>query len=177
MKTSYASLIVIGAMLLSARAADVTTKISNVHLCCTSCVNLAEKTVADKAPGAKAAADQDAETVTLTGPDTATVQKAADALVKAGFFGKSSNPDIKISADTGAKGQMVQKLDVSGVHLCCSKCAKSVTEALKDVPGVKGIKGVEKNAKTFQVTGEFKDSDVFAALQKAGLTGKAGTGD
>jgi Fe2+ or Zn2+ uptake regulation protein len=173
MKTSFASLVVIGAMLLSARAADVTAKISSVHLCCSSCVNLAEKTVADKAPGAKAVADQDAEAITLTGPDIATVQKAADALVKAGFFGKSGNPDIKISADTGAKGQMVQTLEVSHVHLCCNSCVKAV----KDVPGVKATTGIAKNAKTFQVTGDFKDSDVFAALQKAGLTGKVGAGD
>ena len=177
MKTSFASLVVIGAMLLSARAADVTAKISSVHLCCSSCVNLAEKTVADKAPGAKAVADQDAEAITLTGPDIATVQKAADALVKAGFFGKSGNPDIKISADTGAKGQMVQTLEDSHVHICCNSCVKAVNAALKDVPGVKATTGIAKNAKTFQVTGDFKDSDVFAALQKAGLTGKVGAGD
>jgi copper chaperone CopZ len=119
-------------------------------------------------------ADQEEETVTLTGQDAATVQKAADALVKAGFFGKSSNADIKISADTGAKGEKVQTLDVSDVHLCCGKCVKTVNDALNAVPGVKGTSGVAKNAKTFQVTGNFKDSDVFAALHKVGLTGKAG---
>ncbi|HXR08136.1 MAG TPA: heavy-metal-associated domain-containing protein [Candidatus Acidoferrum sp.] len=177
MKSSLACLFAVGAVLLSARAADVTTKISDVHLCCKGCVTAAEKTVADKAPGAKAVADQDAETITLTGPDTATVQKAADALVKAGFFGKSSNAAIKISAETGAKGQMVQTLDVSNVHICCNSCVKAINKALKEVPGVKDTKGVEKNAKTFQVTGNFKDSDVFTALQKAGLTGKAGAGN
>jgi hypothetical protein len=31
-----------------------------------------------------------------------------------------------------------------------------------------------KGAKSFEVTGDFKDSDVFDALQKAGLTGKVG---
>ncbi len=177
MKSSIACFFAVGAVLLSARAADVTTKISDVHLCCDGCVKVAEKTVADKAPGAKAVADKDAETITLTGPDTATVQKAADALVKAGFFGKSSNAAIKISAETGAKGQMVQTLDVSNVHICCNSCVKAINKALKDVPGVKDTKGVEKNAKTFQVTGDFKDSDVFTALQKVGLTGKAGAAD
>jgi hypothetical protein len=29
-----------------------------------------------------------------------------------------------------------------------------------------------KNAETFEVKGDFKPTDVFAALQKAGLTGK-----
>ena len=173
MKSVFACLFAVGAMLVSASAADVTTKITDVHLCCKSCVNAAGKAVADNAPGAKAVADQEEETITLTGPDNATVQKAADALVKAGFFGKSSNPAIKITSDTGAKGQKVQTLDVSNVHLCCAKCVKAVNEALTAVPGVKETTAA-KGAKTFQVKGDFKDSDVFAALQKAGLTGKAG---
>jgi len=174
MKSAFACLFAMGAMLVSARAADVTTKITDVHLCCKSCVTLAQKSVADNVPGATAVADQESDTITVTGPDTATVQKAADALVKAGFFGKSSNADIKISAVTGATGQQVQTLDVSNVHLCCPKCAKAVTDAISAVPGVKSTSGVVKDAKTFQVKGDFKDSDVFAALQKTGLTGKAG---
>jgi copper chaperone CopZ len=174
MKSAFACLFAMGAMLVSARAADVTTKITDVHLCCKSCVTLAQKSVADNVPGATAVADQESDTITVTGPDTATVQKAADALVKAGFFGKSSNADIKMSTDTGAKGAQVKTLDVSNVHICCPSCAKAVTNAVMAVPGVKATKGVAKDAKTFQVTGDFKDSDVFAALQKAGLTGVAG---
>jgi copper chaperone CopZ len=174
MKSAFACLFAMGALLVSARAADVTTKITDVHLCCKSCVNLAQKTVADNVPGATAVADQETDTITVTGPDTATVQKAANALVKAGYFGKSSNMDIKITANTGATGQQVQTLDVSNVHLCCPKCAKAVTDALTAVPGVTSTSGVAKDAKTFQVKGSFKDSDVFAALQKVGLTGKAG---
>jgi len=174
MKSAFSCLFAVAAMLVSARAADVTAKITDVHLCCQSCVTLAQKAVADNVPGATAVADREADTITLTGPDTATVQKAAAALVKAGYFGKSSNPDIKISSDTGAKGQQVQTLDVSNVHLCCAKCVKAVTDALTAVPGVKTTTGVAKDAKTFQVKGDFKDSDVFAALQKVGLTGKAG---
>jgi copper chaperone CopZ len=176
MKSVLACLLAAGAMLVSARAADVTTKLTGVHLCCKTCVTLAQKAVTDGAPGATAVIDQEAETISLTGPDAATVQKAADALVKAGYFGKSSNADIKINSDTGAKGQQVQTLDVSNVHLCCPKCATAVTKAVAAVPGVKATTGVVKDAKSFQVTGDFKDSDVFAALQKAGLTGIVGTG-
>jgi copper chaperone CopZ len=174
MKSALACLLAAGAMLVSARAADVTTKITDVHLCCQACVTGAQKAVTDNAPGVKAVADQAGETITLTGPDVPAVQKAADALVKAGYFGKSSNADIKIISNTGAKGQQVQSLDVSNVHICCPKCAKAVTDAVAAVPGVKATTGVVKNAKSFQVTGDFKDSDVFAALQKAGLTGVAG---
>jgi len=143
-----------------------------VHLCCPSCVKGVAKAVAG-IEGVKATADQDAESVEITGPDKAALQKAADALVKAGYFGESSDPGIKMDSSTGAKGVKVQSLKVEGVHLCCGKCVKAVNAALKDVPGVTG-NTAEKNAKSFTVTGDFNDADVFAALQKTGLTGKAG---
>ena len=101
------------------------------------------------------------------------MQKAADALVAAGYFGKSSNPDIKVATDTGAKGEKVQSLKVEDVHLCCGKCVKAVNTALESVPGVKANTAT-KGAKSFEVTGDFNDQEVFAALQKAGLTGHAG---
>ena len=88
--------------------------------------------------GLTATADEDAGTVTLTGPDTATVQKGADALVAAGFFGKSSDATIKLNAETGAKNQKVQSIRIKGLHLCCGKCVKTVNEVLGTVPGVTG---------------------------------------
>jgi copper chaperone CopZ len=101
------------------------------------------------------------------------VQKAVDALIKGGYWGESSDANIKISSSTGAKGDKVQALKVQGVHLCCAKCVKAVHKALADVPGVTGDTAA-KGAESFNVTGDFKDSDVFAALRKAGLTGSAG---
>ncbi len=65
----------------------------------------------------------------------------------------------------------MQKLQVNGVHLCCAKCVKAVDETLKAVPGVTGDTAA-KGAKSFDVTGDFNDQDVMAALQKAGFTGK-----
>jgi len=161
---------VAAALSLSARAADVTVKISDVHICCQSCEKAIDKIVAG-VPGATVAVDQDAGAVTLTAADTATVQKAADALVAGGFYGKSSDPSIKINADTGAKDQKVQSLKIKGVHLCCGHCVKSLNEALATVPGVTGNTAA-KGAKTFEVTGDFNDKAVFDALQKAGFTGK-----
>jgi copper chaperone CopZ len=128
------------------------------------------KAVAD-VNGLTAKADEDAGTVTLTGPDTATVQKGADALVAAGFFGKSSDPSVKVNSDTGAKNQKVQSIKIEGLHLCCGKCVKAVNEVLTTVPGVTGNTAA-KGAKSFEVTGDFNDKDVFDALQKAGLTGQ-----
>ena len=172
MKVTALSFISACALLASAGAADYSAKLSEVHLCCKGCVNGAEKAVSS-VPGATATADQDSGSVTITAPDLATAQKAANALVKAGYFGKSSDPELKLNARTGAKGQKVQTLQVEGVHLCCAKCVKAVDRAAKSVAGVKE-QTATKGAKSFEVTGDFDDKELFAALQKEGLTGKVG---
>jgi len=172
MKNLFASAILGLALAFSAQAADVSVKLTDVHLCCQSCVKGVQKAVG-QVPGVTAEADMDEGTVNLIGPDTATVQKAVDALTSAGYFGKSSNASIKVNADTGAKDQKVQSLQVEGVHLCCGKCVKSVNEALGTVSGVT-TNTATKGVKSFTVTGDFNDKQVFDALQKAGLTGKAG---
>jgi periplasmic mercuric ion binding protein len=172
MKSLLFSLVALLALAPLTRAADVTVTLSKVHMCCGKCVNIAQKTVA-LVDGASAVADKTNQTVVITASDLATAQKAVDALINAGFFGECKDEGIKINADTGAKGDKVQTLKVKGVHLCCPSCVKAVNKALKDVPGVTGntaAKGVE----VFEVTGDFKDSDVFDALQKAGLTGTVG---
>ena len=158
------------AFVMAAKAAELTVTITDVHICCQSCVKGVAKAVAD-VKDLTAKADQDAGTVTLTGPDTATVQKGADALVAAGFYGKSSDPAIKLSTQTGAKNQKVQSIKIEGLHLCCGKCVDSVNHVLGNVPGVTGNTAA-KGAKSFEVTGNFNDKDVFDALQKAGLTGQ-----
>jgi copper chaperone CopZ len=171
MKNLIATVITTLAFSLSTWAGETTVKLTDVHLCCPSCVKGVKKTV-EGVPGATASANQDDGTVTLNGPDTATVQKAADALVAAGYFGKSSDPAIKLSAETGARNQNVKSLEVENVHLCCGKCVKAVNTALGDVKGVTGNTAT-KGAKSFTVNGDFNDKEVFTALQKNGLTGQA----
>jgi periplasmic mercuric ion binding protein len=170
MKSTVAVLMTALALAGSLSAAETTVKLTKVHLCCDGCVAGVQKAVGTVA-GVTAAVEKGAGAVALTGPDQETVQKAADALVEAGYFGKSADAEVKLKSDTGAKGEKVESLKIEGVHLCCGKCVKAVDEALKKVPGVKSHTA-EKGAKTFEVTGEFNDKDVFAALQKAGLTGK-----
>lgn len=157
------------AFALATQAAETVSKISEVHLCCKGCVNGVQKAVGE-VEGAKAEVDADSGTVTLSGSDAATVQKAADALVKAGYFGKAES-GVKLDASTGATDQKVQSLRVEGVHLCCGKCVKAVDRAVKSVPGAKDHNAV-KGAKSFEVTGDFNDKEMFTALQKEGLTGK-----
>ena len=157
------------ALALTAVAHAESTKITNVHLCCPACVKGVEKAVAD-IKGVTADVDKDAETVTLTG-DQASVQKAANALVQAGYFGKSSDSSVKLSADSGAQGKKVHSLKLEGVHLCCGKCVSTVDKAVKSVDGVKEHTA-KKNAESFEVTGDFNDKEVVDALHKAGLSAK-----
>ena len=155
----------------SAQAADTATvKLSDVHLCCNSCVKGVEKAVS-RVSGVTAACDKEAGTVTVTAPDKVSAKMAVKALVAAGYFGTSSDPDLKPKAKSGAKDQKVQTLKVTGVHLCCNKCVTSVNDALAKVPGVKGNTAA-KNAESFDITGDFNAKDAFVALNKAGLSGK-----
>jgi mercuric ion binding protein len=158
--------------LAPAALAEFTVTLSNVHLCCSSCVKGVDKATATVG-GAAAKSDRDADTVTITAPDKATAQKAVDALVAAGYFGTSSDPAIKVDPTTGAKDATVESLTITGLHLCCNKCVEAVNDVLEKVPGVKANTAV-KSAASFDVTGSFNEKDVFNALQQAGLTGKAG---
>jgi copper chaperone CopZ len=170
MKSILLSIVAALCLAQVAQAADATVTISDVHLCCGKCLVGVTNAVSGVS-GATAVADKESKTVVITAADTATVQKAADALIAAGYFGTSSSPDIKINSDTGAKGAKVQTLTIENVHLCCPKCVKAVNAILKDVPGVT-TNTATKGAKEFTVTGDFTDSDVMNALQKGGLTGK-----
>ena len=168
MKKLFAPLALGLVLTLSASAADVT--LSGVHICCGSCVKGVNAAVAG-VTGLTAKVDEDAGKVVLTADDSATLQKGVDALTTAGFFGTSSDPAIKVNASTGAKNQKVQTLTITGLHLCCGHCVKTVNEILSGVPGVTGNTAA-KGANSFDVTGDFNDKDVFDALQKAGLTGQ-----
>ncbi len=172
MKSAFVCLLAGLTLAGSAFAADVTVKLSDVHLCCPSCVKLAQNTVTNLS-GVSAVASQEDDTITITGPDKASLQKAADELIAAGYFGTSSDADIRITSKTGAMNMKKTTIDVSNVHLCCQKCVNAVNKMLTNIPGVEKTTAA-KGAKTFTVTGNFNDSDIFAALQKGGLTGKEG---
>jgi len=169
MNKSILTLVVTAALAAFAQA-ESTVKLTGVHLCCKSCVKGVDKAVG-AVTGVTAASDMDASTVILTAPDTAAAQKAVDALVAAGYYGKSEDAAVKVSSETGAKDAKVTALTVKDVHLCCGKCVKAVNAALAEVKGVTS-NTAEKNATSFEVKGDFNPVDVFSALQKAGLTGK-----
>jgi periplasmic mercuric ion binding protein len=168
MKSFFATTLVALALAGSAYA-DASVKLTDVHLCCQSCVKGVQKAVA-KVPGVKAESDMDDKTISLTAPDAATLQKGVDSLTTAGYYGKSSDAAIKVNAETGAKDVKVEKLKIEDTHLCCGSCVKAVNKALADIPGVTGNTAT-KGATSFEVTGDFNEKAVFDALQKKGLTG------
>jgi mercuric ion binding protein len=168
MKSFFATTIVALALAGSAYA-DSSVKLTDVHLCCQSCVKGVQKAVA-KVPGVKAESDMDEKTISLTAPDAATLQKGVDSLTAAGYYGKSSDAAVKVNGETGAKDIKVEKLKIEDTHLCCGSCVKAVNKALADIPGVTGNTAT-KGATSFEVTGNFNEKAVFDALQKNGLTG------
>lgn len=170
MKTSILTLIATAALATFVRA-ETTVKLSNVHLCCKSCITGVEKAVG-KAKGVTAACDKDGAEITLTAADKAGAQAAVDALVEAGYYGKSSDSGIQLKDITNAKDGKATSLTVTGVHLCCDKCVTAVTKALEKVKGVTSNTAVKK-ATSFEVKGDFNPKELFAALNHAGLTGTA----
>ena len=154
-------------------AADVTVKLTDVHICCGNCVKGVATALAP-VTGVKGVADQKTETITLTAADNTAIQKAVNALTAAGYFGKSSDATIKVDATSGAKDGKAQTLDVTGVHLCCAACVTAVKGALATVDGVKGDT-VAIKATSFTLTGDFDQASIFAALHKIGVTGKVAT--
>ena len=171
MKTSFLTLVATLALASFAQA-ESSVKLTGVHLCCKGCVTGAQEAV-EKVNGASVACNADEKTLTITAPNLAAAQQAVDSLVDAGYFGKSEDASIKVKDTSGAKDAKVGSLNVKDVHLCCKKCVTAVNKALSTVKGVTG-NSAEKGAKTFEVQGEFNAKEVFAALQKEGLTGKAG---
>jgi copper chaperone CopZ len=166
-KLTIASVIAALALVVSAQA-ESSVKLSNLHLCCNSCVKGVEK-AAGTVSGATVAVDKDGGTATITAADKATVQKTVDAIISAGYFGTPSDDGFKATASYGADGK-VSSLKVEGVHLCCKKCVKGVNAALEGVSGYKSTDAVEKQT-SFTITGDVSPKEVMAALNKAGFAG------
>jgi len=150
-------------------AAETTVTVENLHLCCGSCCKGVAKAVGT-VDGAAAKCVQKEGKVTITAPDEATAQKAVDALLAAGYYGKATGATMK--ADSVAAGN-VKSATVSGIHNCCKKCAKAINAVIKSVPGATAE--VEPKAETFTVTGDFDAAKLAEAFNTAGFNVKIET--
>jgi copper chaperone CopZ len=162
------------ASLSFASAAETTVTLSGVHNCCNGCAKgITEAAGKVKDVEVKAAG----RNVMLTGKSKSALKKAVEAILDAGYFGTVGGSDAEKSPGGSAstalapKPKMTKSATVSGLHLCCQKCADAVNTAAKSVAGVTETDAVSK-AKSFNVKGDFDQNALAVALQGAGFNGK-----
>jgi copper chaperone CopZ len=147
--------------------AEVTVKLTNMHICCGGCTKAIVAATKDLA-GAKVEVDQDSEEVTIKAESKEAAQKAVDAIIGAGYHAKTDSADVKIADDSGAKAGNVKRLTVSGAHNCCGACNVAIKGALKGVSGVTADTAKPKQP-SFVVEGDFDAQAVVKALNDAGF--------
>ncbi|MDZ4286481.1 MAG: cation transporter [Prosthecobacter sp.] len=153
-------------------AAETTVTLSGVHNCCKSCNNGiigAAKDIKD------VTVTPEGKTVKIVAKSKMNAKKAVEAIIAAGYFGTSDaeSPSASSSSSAAKPGKKLTSATVTGAHLCCKKCVTAVEEAVKSVPGVTGSTVVAKET-TFTVQGDFTESDLLTALNKAGFNGTIG---
>ena len=89
----------------------------------------------------------------------ATKKPAAKPAAKKSAKPAAAKPEAKLT-----------KATVTGVHLCCQKCANAAIAAVKNVSGITKHDIVSK-AQSFTVEGEFTKAELAAALNAEGLAG------
>ena len=112
------------------------------------------------------------KTVTIVAKSKSNAKKAVEAIIAAGYYGTVEGEESKTDKTSSSTAKMA-KATVSGVHLCCQKCADAVTDAVKTVSGITSYEIVSKS-ESFTVEGDFAKADLVAALNKAGFAGEIG---
>ena len=148
--------------------AETTVTMTGVHNCCKSCTNGIVK--AGTSAGKDITVTAEGKTVTITTKKKTDAKKAVEAIIAAGYFGKVEGEESAAAKTSSKPEAKLTKATVSGVHLCCQKCADAATDAVKAVAGVTKY-DIASKAETFTVEGEFTKADLTAALNAAGFAG------
>ncbi|MBL9133625.1 MAG: hypothetical protein JNG86_20615 [Verrucomicrobiaceae bacterium] len=136
--------------------AETTITLNGVHNCCRGCANGITKAAADFKDVTVTPAGKK---VTITTKKKSDAKKVAEAIIAAGYYGTIEGDEApsksasKTSTASKPEGKLT-KATVSGVHLCCQKCADAATDAVKAVAGVTKY-DIASKAETFTVEGEF----------------------
>lgn len=147
--------------------AETTVTLTGVHNCCRGCTNGIVKAAA----GIKdVTVTAEGKKVTVVAKTKANAKKAVEAIMEAGYYGTSDAESSPSSSAPAKPGKKLTAATVSGAHLCCQKCVDAVAAAVKTVPGITKSEIVSKQS-TFTVEGEFTESELLAALNKAGFHG------
>lgn len=163
----FAAILSLVVLSTSVAAAETTVVLSELHLCCGACIRGVEKAAAS-AEGVQVTVNKAELSATLTAANDAAVQKAIDAIAKAGFHGKSNNDKLKMKDDSGVKAGVKSRLVLGGIHNCCGGCNVAIKKALKSVNGVQGDTAKPKKSELV-VEGTFDGLAVIKALNKAGF--------
>lgn len=147
----------------SISAAETKITLSDVHLCCQSCVK--GVAAATKDTGATVTADMETKKVTIVGKDEKEAQAAVDALSTSGFYGKSDNKDIAMKPASVGEGK-VKELAVT-THNCCPKCTKALNAVAKP-EGVTELAATPKDP-AITIKGDFDAKAEGKAMNDAGF--------
>jgi copper chaperone CopZ len=147
--------------------AETTVTMTGVHNCCKSCTNGIVK--AGTSAGKDITVTAEGKTVTITTKKKTDAKKAVEAIIAAGYFGKVEGEES--AASKTASEAKITKATVSGVHLCCKKCADAAIAAVKNVSGITSNDIVAKS-ESFTVEGDFTKAELTAALNAAGFAGE-----
>jgi len=150
-------------------SAETTVTMTGVHNCCRSCKVGIEKAGASLKDVTITA---EGKTVKIVAKQKSAAKKAVEAIIAAGYYGKVEGEESASKSSAASKPQSkVTKATVSGVHLCCQKCADAAIDAVKGVAGVTKY-DIASKATSFTVEGEFTKADLTAALNSAGFSGE-----
>lgn len=155
--------------------AETTVTLNGVHNCCKGCANGIIKAAAGFED---VTVTPEGKKVTITSKKKTDAKKVAEAIIAAGYFGtlegdEAASKSISKPVTVAKPEAKLAKATVSGVHLCCQKCATAAIDAVKAVAGVTTYNIVAKEP-TFTVEGDFAKADLVAALNNAGFAGEIG---
>jgi copper chaperone CopZ len=149
--------------------AETTVTMTGVHNCCKSCTNGIVK--AGTSVGKDITVTAEGKTVTITTKKKTDAKKAVEAILAAGYYGSVEGEESTASKTASKPEAKIAKATVSGVHLCCTKCADAAIAAVKNVSGITSNDIVAKS-ESFTVEGDFTKAELTAALNAAGFAGE-----
>ncbi len=155
------------ALSLSAQAESLT--ISGIHNCCKGCENGIKKAVETVKGVTFTSSTKTSATVEVKGKSD--TKKVLEALEDAGYYGKAEGGASETTTAYAKPDKQMKDATVSGLHLCCQKCADAAAKAVNSVAGVTGHT-IESKAESFKVQGEFSQKALVTALNEAGFAGK-----
>ena len=147
--------------------AEVSVKISKMHLCCGACVKGVEGAL-KKVEGATVKVDQDDSSAVVSAANKKTARKAISAIARAGFHGVTDDEKLKMPENSGVKEGKTKRLELIGVHNCCGGCNKAIKAAIAKVDGVEADTAKAKS-KSIVIEGDFEGRAVVKALNDAGF--------